>query len=77
MKNTILILATLFLITSCCDSRNDILKTKNAEDDYYLYGIIVFDSCEYIKVENHSEIIKQIIHKGNCKYCAKRIQQSK
>lgn len=36
------------------------------------YKVVVIDSCEYIQFETYNEY-KAITHKGNCKYCDKRI----
>lgn len=40
------------------------------------YSIITIDSCQYIKYDS-TAIDFRLIHKGDCKYCIKRINSLK
>jgi len=66
MKTLIYIFLSLILI-SCLADKPRVDKNITKEEAYdYGYKIITIDSCEYITS------IKQLAHKGNCKYCAER-----
>lgn len=74
MKKLILI-SLSFLIFSCGNSeelrKNNI---KHREDEVHII-IKEVDSCEYIlSISGRTDVI---IHKNNCKFCAKRLKNGK
>jgi hypothetical protein len=38
------------------------------------YGLVIIDSCEYIEVNSTLRQIYTLTHKGNCKFCRKKLQ---
>ena len=67
MRNISLILVSVLLF-SCGNSEcneKEIPSSKRNVD------VIVVDSCEYITIDNGYKGGCSIIHKNNCKFCAK------
>lgn len=71
----------LFLIFSCVNNTSvpkEEIKPKNEGRIVYEYGwhtrvrVFEVDSCEYVGFDAGSEAGTSIIHKQNCKFCAKR-----
>ena len=82
-KTILAVLLISFFSFSCGnstteDSRASIKPPENSGRIIYSYGwntnVRVFeaDSCEYIGFDAGSEAGTSIIHKHNCKFCAKR-----
>ena len=59
------------MLMGCSDKQNPD-GTYSAED--YNQRVYTIDSCEYIKLV-YGGSKSYFIHKGNCKYCAKRQKQ--
>lgn len=72
----------LFLLFSCVNSETvEISKEEYSKLQNKIYidyqgltngKIVVIDNCEYIMY--HSYGYESITHKGNCKFCAKRLK---
>jgi hypothetical protein len=74
----VLLVSVIFCGCGDCD-KNNLQINKKQELDYYT---VVVDSCEYLRYKTylmygtstigHSYKSESLIHKGNCKFCAKR-----
>lgn len=71
---TSIILFTIFLFSSCNKAN---IKEENTEYIFnelgHRFKIIEIDSCEYLFSKGAQRVA--ITHKGNCKFCEKRIKQ--
>ena len=66
MKKTILLaLTALMMVGFDCNSDYEV----NTKKDGFLYGVIVIDSCEYIRGTY------RLAHKRNCRFCKERRQK--
>ena len=63
----IILLALVAFIVVGCDWNSD--YEVNTKKDGFLYGVIVIDSCEYIRGTH------RLAHKGNCRFCRERRQK--
>jgi hypothetical protein len=63
----IILLALTALMMVGCDWNSD--YEVNPHKDGILYGVIVIDSCEYIRGTS------RLAHKGNCRFCKERRQK--
>lgn len=65
-----LLFALMALLMSCANS------PRTETDSFLEYEVIEIDSCEYILIQSSTygvdTYIKNIVHKGNCKYCEER-----
>jgi len=66
MKKNILLALTALMMVGC-DWNSD--YEVNTKKDGILYGVIVIDSCEYIRGSSC------LAHKGNCRFCKERRQK--
>ena len=66
IKNIILLALTTLMLLGC-DWNSD--YEVNTKKDGLRYGVIVIDSCEYIRGSN------RLAHKGNCRFCKERRQK--
>ena len=66
MKKIILLVLTVLMMAGC-DWNSD--YEVNTKKDGFLYGVIVIDSCEYIRGTY------RLAHKGNCRFCKERRQK--
>ena len=66
MKKNILLALTALMMVGC-DWNSD--YEVNTKKDGILYGVIVIDSCEYIRGSS------RLAHKGNCRFCKERRQK--
>ena len=67
-----LLFLCLLLLTACADTNPDgsIIVHKGSTSGMMQPFEIVMDSCEYIRYN------KGIAHKGNCKFCTKREEET-
>ena len=86
MRNTLYLVLVLLICVGCypTEVHETVNRTKhiNIETEVIVkrinssgdYKIITIDGCEYIEHHYHGEsgVGIGIVHKGNCKYCAKR-----
>ena len=63
MKKILLLALTAIMMVGCDFNSQRMWNTKVDGD---AYGVILVDSCEYIKG------VYRLAHKGNCQFCAKR-----
>lgn len=84
MKKLILA-AIVFGIVSCNQQQEQQTTSNQIEDNSYqifeygevdVYHIQEIDGCEYILVNGYRNHEPALTHKGNCKYCLQRSQQS-
>ena len=84
MKKLILA-AIVFGIVSCNQQQEQQTTSSQIKDDSYekfeyggvdVYHIQEIDGCEYILVNGYGNHEPALTHKGNCKYCLQRNQQS-
>ena len=64
IKKIILLALTVLMMVECDDWNSDYVV--NTKKDGILYGVIVIDTCEYIRGSD------RLAHKGNCHFCKKR-----
>ena len=67
IKKIILLALTALVMVGCYDWNSD--YEVNTKKDGILYGVIMIDSCEYIRGRY------RLAHKGNCRFCKERRQK--
>ena len=65
-----------FLFFSCENSKYSNCKEEVKDTYRGNIGITVVDSCEYVFMDNGYKGGTSIIHKQNCKFCAKKDENS-
>jgi len=72
-KITLILIATVFY---ACNEQAKKCNQGQYQEQIVLdkYDIIVLDSCEYIAYKWAGADNHVITHKGNCKYCIKRLK---
>lgn len=72
MKNIILFIVISLFMLSCEQVGGDRVENKDKK-----YTIVVIDSCEYIECDYgmFDNRVYSLTHKGNCKFCSKRIPE--
>ena len=66
IKKIILLALTTLIMIGCNYNSEHNIDTKT---EGVIYGTITIDSCEYIRG------LKQLAHKGNCRFCKERRQK--
>lgn len=66
MKKIIILALSALMMVGCDWNSTYEVDTKK---DGILYGVIVIDSCEYIRGAS------RLSHKGNCRFCKERRQK--
>lgn len=77
----LIILTILIALTSCVEPKPDSIAIRvQPLPEYFIYTndgravahIVEIDSCEYLILDNSTDMTRGIAHKGNCKYCEQR-----
>jgi len=77
MKMFLIFIMLLFISCIPADNKQNISNGSskpepisiNSSPTYYI-NTIVYDSCEYVTVQDIYKRLVGITHKGNCKFCA-------
>lgn len=75
MKN-LLLLSLLFITITGCDNFKANYYNPTDTDDLTDKKIVIIDTCEYIQYRTYSGYF-DVTHKGNCKHCQQRKNQTK